>query len=126
MKTQFCAVVDADGLHDDGWCSPDVRMRIRSHKSARQLTLSVWIPEQGGGGKSVDFRVTLGPRSLFNRGRRFSVAPGEPTRLTVPVPVENGDEVSLGVSTRHRMVKNNGDRRDLSFMLQSVGLVGAA
>ena len=124
MKTQFCAVLDADGLHDDGWCRSDVRMRIKSHKSARQLTLSVWIPEQTAR-KPVDFRVFLGPRSLFNRGRRFSVPPGQPTRLTVPVPLSNGDELSFGVSTRHRLKKSNEDLRDLSFMLQSLALGGA-
>ena len=124
MKTQFCAVLDADGLHDDGWCNSNVRLRIRSHKSARQVTLSVWIPEQGGG-RPVDFRVFLGPRTLFNRGRRFSVPPGKPTRLTLPVPLDNGDELSLGVSTRHHLKKSNADIRDLSFMLQGLALGGA-
>jgi hypothetical protein len=123
MKTQFCAVLDADGLHDDGWCSPHTRVRIRSHKSARQLTLSVWIPEQAAT-HPVDFRVYLGRAGLFNRGRRFSVPPGQPTRLTVPAPLSDGDELSFGVSTRHRQKKSNGDARDLSFMLQGLALGG--
>ena len=124
MKTKYCAVLDADGLHEDGWCRSDVRLRIKSHKKARQLTLSVWIPDQGGQ-KPVDFRVYLGPRTLFNRGRRFSVPPGQPTRLTVPAPLANGDELSFGVSTRHRLKKSNEDVRDLSFMLQSLAVDGA-
>ena len=120
MKCQGCEILDADGLHEDGWCRPQVRLRVGARASALSLRLSVWIPETSTAG--ADFKVKLGPRSLFRRARRFRANPGESTPFVIPVDVTRGDEVSLMIATRHRCKKTNEDCRDLSFVLHEIAV----
>ena len=120
MKCTNCEILDADGVHEDGWCGPKVRLRIGTRTSALSLRLTVWIPDSSA--KDAEFKVRLGPKRLFQRSHRFRVPSGQPTPLMIPIDVRSGDEVSLTTTTGHRVKKSNEEKRDLSFVLQEVAV----
>lgn len=108
-------IVAADGLHDDGWCWPQVKMRIRSHEAASEVRIGIWLkPEESGQS-----------RTLFTFGSENAVAKAEfvplnhPVELSIPVDLGAGEEISFRISTPHRASRGE-DARDLSFIMMSV------
>lgn len=118
MITSGATVVAADGLHDDGWCWPQTRLRVRADDAATELRIGVWLkPEDNGL-----------PRTLFTFGadntasKAEFVALGQPTELSIPVSISAGEEVAVRISTPHRASLGE-DARDVSFIMLSVVLI---
>ncbi|MGQ2989701.1 MAG: hypothetical protein ACT6RD_00925 [Brevundimonas sp.] len=115
MITSGVEIVAADGLHDDGWCWPQVKMRIRTQEPASEVRIGVWLkPEETGQS-----------RTLFTFGSEGAVAKAEfvpldhPVELSIPVSLTAGEEMGLRISTPHRASRGD-DARDLSFIMMSV------
>jgi hypothetical protein len=111
-------LISADGLHEDGWCWPQVKMLVRAVDEATEVRIGVWLKPESSGQS----------RTLFTYGSENSAAKAEfvaldqPTELSIPVSASPGDEISIRISTPHRASRGD-DARDLSFIMLSVVMV---
>lgn len=118
MITSGVEIVAADGLHDDGWCWPQVKMLLRTLEPASELRIGVWL-------KPEDTGLS---RTLFTVGIEGAAAKAEfvplnsPTELSIPVALGAGDEVAIRISTPHRASRGE-DARDVSFVMISAALI---
>lgn len=111
-------IVSADGLHEDGWCWPQVKMLLRASEPATELRIGVWVkPEETGLSRTL---FTFGAESTAAKAEFVSL--GSPTELSVPVSMGAGDEVAVRISTPHRALRGD-DARDLSFVMLSAVLM---
>ena len=118
MIVSGVTIVSADGLHDDGWCWPQVKMRVRAEEAATELRVGVWLkPEDGGQSRTL---FTFGPENTAAQAQFVSL--DHPTELSIPVSLAAGEEVGMRISTPHRASRGQ-DARDLSFVMTSVVLM---
>lgn len=111
MITSGLMVVQSDGLHDDGWCWPTIKLRARAVDHGSEIRLGVWVKPESGMERAV-FTVSSnvgGSRSEF-------VTFGQPTEISIPAKLSPGDEIDLRVDTSHRASRGE-DARDLSFVM---------
>lgn len=115
MITSGATIVAADGLHDDGWCWPQVKMRIRAEQPTSEVRIGVWLkPEDAGPARTL---FTYGPEQSV--AKADFVALNQPVELSIPVSLGEGEEIGLRISTPHRASRGE-DARDLSFIMLSV------
>lgn len=117
MILSGATIISADGLHDDGWCWPQIRLRLRAVSEATELRVGVWLkPEDDGPSRALfTFGAEGGtPKAEF-------VPLNEVSELVAPVAVAADEEISLRISTSHRASRGE-DARDLSFILRSLSL----
>lgn len=114
MRTDGITVVSVDGWHDDGWCGPILRGRVRFASEADELRFRVWVrPEDGL--SSVYFSLSSGARRTT-----VAVAPDGIRTVSLPVAVRAGEELDFHLYCEHRLPPSGEDRRDLSFVLDGV------
>lgn len=109
-------VAEADGLYDDGWCCPVVRLRLIAKGDFSELRVGVWMkPEAAEKDRTV---FTLA--SDRNPAKVQVVPFNAPVEIAIPIIISDGEALDLRISTHHRASKEELDARDLSFMLSSL------
>lgn len=109
------AITEADGLHDDGWCWPIVKLRLTVEGPCSEIRVGVWVKPEGGEKDRTVFTITSDKASAM-----VEVVPfGAPVEIGLPVTMTAGDAINLRISTPHRASKG-ADVRDLSFVLLSL------
>lgn len=118
MITSGLEILAADGLHDDGWCWPQVKMLLRTSEPANELRIGVWLkPEDTGLSRTL---FTVGVEGAAAKAE--FVALNSPTELSIPVSLGAGDEVAVRISTPHRASRGE-DARDVSFVMLSAVMI---
>lgn len=108
-------IADADGLHDDDWCFPVVRLRLVAQAALTELRVGVWMKSE----ETVQDRTVFTITSDHSPAKVQVVPFNSPTEISIPMVVGEGDEISLRIGTPHRASKGE-DARDLSFVLLSL------
>lgn len=113
MITSGLSIVQADGLHEDGWCWPSTRLRAQVQDLGSEVRIGIWVKPEAGVDRAV-FTVSSsagGSKSEF-------VTFGQPQEISLPISLNPGDEVDIRVDTSHRLTQGE-DARDLSFIMTS-------
>lgn len=111
-------IAEADGVHDDGWCWPIVKLRLIATSVCSELRVGVWVkPEVGEKDRTV-FTITSDGAPATVQVVPFDA----PVEIGIPVTMTAGDVINLRISTPHRASKG-ADARDLSFILSSLVVV---
>ncbi len=116
MITSGLTILNADGLHEDGWCWPSVRMHTKLESDLNELRIGIWLKPEDEAPEMVAFTLSLGGGRPLTRYVRF----GEPTELAFIHKFRAGTEVSLELNCDHQVLDAGDDQRDLSFILMSV------
>lgn len=115
MIVNGLTIADADGLHEDGWCFPVVRLRLITLAALTELRVGVWMkPEDTVQDRTV-FTITSDRSPATVQVVPFN----SPTEISIPMTAGKGEEISLRISTPHRASRGE-DARDLSFILLSL------
>lgn len=106
---------EAEGLHDDGWCGPVVRLKLVAVGTCSELRIGVWLkPETNEKDRTV-FTITSDKATA-----KVQVVPmNVPVEIEIPITLSKGDSIKLRISTPHH-VHSGADARDLSFVLSSL------
>lgn len=118
MITSGLKVADADGVHEDDWCWPKVRLRLIAHDAATELRVGVWVPKSPAVGSSSMLSIKVGSMPSTVR----LVPYGAPTELSFPVSLSGNEEFGLEI-TCDNQVPQSEDQRNLSFSLMSLVLL---
>lgn len=112
-------VAEADGLHDDGWCWPVVRLRLIANGDFSELRVGVWMKPEAAEKDRTVFTLTSDRTPA-----KVQVVPfNSPVEIAMPITISDGETIDLRISTPHRASKGDLDARDLSFMLSSLVMI---
>ncbi len=111
-------IIAADGLHDDGWCWPQVKLFLRAGGSSNELRIGIWLKPESSGQSRTLFTYGLESSNMKSEFVNLDV----PVELCIPVSTVEGDEISVRISTPHRASRGD-DARDLSFVMMSAVLM---
>lgn len=118
VKSTGLVVAASDGMHDDGWCRPQIRLSLVAAVNASELRVGVWVKRDEGSADRTVFTV------MSNRApAKVQIVPfDQAVEISIPVNLADGDEIDLRISTPH-VADNAVDQRDLGFILSSLAFV---
>ena len=110
------SILNADGLHEDGWCWPRVALHAKAEGTLNELRIGVWLKPEEGVPDLVALTVSIDKARPLTRYIGFD----KPTELSFLHKFHEGQEISIELQCDHRVLDKGEDQRDLSFMFMSL------